>query len=53
VSGLEHELFLWYLTRSWGTTWLAFFTLQVIKWGVGVFGGAKWCDQDLARPAVV
>jgi hypothetical protein len=28
VSGLEHELFLWYLLRAWGWRWLAFFSLQ-------------------------
>lgn len=28
VSGLEHELFLWYLLRHWGYQWFLFFTLQ-------------------------
>lgn len=29
VSGLEHELFLWYLLRTWGLQWFCFFALQV------------------------
>lgn len=28
VSGLEHELFLWYLLRTWGLTWFCFFAAQ-------------------------
>lgn len=28
VSGLEHELFLWYLLRTWDYRWFVFFSLQ-------------------------
>jgi hypothetical protein len=44
VSGLEHELFLWYLLRHWDMRWFCFFALQVSVMGTvrqGQDGGGR------------
>jgi hypothetical protein len=49
VSGLEHELFLWYLLRTWGTQWFCFFTLQVSSACAYTTGGLGYM-QGAIRP---